>query len=130
MNIAIIGAGIAGLTSAYELTKSGHQVVVYEAADKTGGLASSRGWPGSLIMSCLNKNFGGCGGKWNAPGQQPRILMDGLNNMVSEPEFVNAASDNYQLLGTSIAISAGDDGNVLGAYGGEYPINDAEIPSP
>ena len=40
MNIAIIGAGIAGLTAAYELTRSGHRVVVFEAADKTGGLAS------------------------------------------------------------------------------------------
>jgi protoporphyrinogen oxidase len=40
LNIAIIGAGIAGLTAAYELTKYGHRVVVFEAADKTGGLAS------------------------------------------------------------------------------------------
>ncbi len=40
MHIAIIGAGIAGLTAAYELTKYGHHVVVFEAADKTGGLAS------------------------------------------------------------------------------------------
>jgi protoporphyrinogen oxidase len=40
LNIAIVGAGIAGLTAAYELTKSGHRVVVFEAADKTGGLAS------------------------------------------------------------------------------------------
>ena len=40
MNIAIVGAGVAGLTAAYELTKSGHRVVVFEAANKTGGLAS------------------------------------------------------------------------------------------
>ncbi len=40
MNIAIIGAGVAGLTAAYELTKQGHRVVVFEAADKPGGLAS------------------------------------------------------------------------------------------
>ncbi len=40
MNIAIVGAGIAGLTAAYELTKGEHHVVVFEAADKTGGLAS------------------------------------------------------------------------------------------
>jgi protoporphyrinogen oxidase len=40
LNIAIVGAGVAGLTAAYELTKSGHRVVVFEAADKTGGLAS------------------------------------------------------------------------------------------
>jgi protoporphyrinogen oxidase len=40
LNIAVIGAGVAGLTAAYELTKRGHHVVVFEAADKTGGLAS------------------------------------------------------------------------------------------
>jgi protoporphyrinogen oxidase len=40
LNIAVIGAGIAGLTAAYELTKRGQRVVVFEASDKTGGLAS------------------------------------------------------------------------------------------
>jgi protoporphyrinogen oxidase len=51
LNIAIIGAGVAGLTAAYELTKHGHRVVVFEAADKTGGLASGfkdEGWEWSL----------------------------------------------------------------------------------
>jgi protoporphyrinogen oxidase len=40
LNIAVIGAGVAGLTAAYELTKRGHHVIVFEASDKTGGLAS------------------------------------------------------------------------------------------
>lgn len=40
MNIGIIGAGIAGLAAAYDLAKAGHQVVVFEAADCAGGLAS------------------------------------------------------------------------------------------
>jgi protoporphyrinogen oxidase len=40
MNVAIIGAGIAGLTAAYELAKAGHAVAVYEAAPQAGGLAS------------------------------------------------------------------------------------------
>lgn len=51
MNIAIIGAGVAGLTAAHELTKNGHRAVVFEAADKTGGLASGfkdEGWEWSL----------------------------------------------------------------------------------
>jgi protoporphyrinogen oxidase len=33
LNIAIVGAGIAGLAAAYELTKSEHRAVVFEAAD-------------------------------------------------------------------------------------------------
>ncbi len=40
MRVAIIGAGVAGLTAAYELAKAGHAVSVYEAAPQAGGLAS------------------------------------------------------------------------------------------
>lgn len=40
MNIGILGAGIAGMTAAYELARAGHRVTVYEAAEQVGGLAS------------------------------------------------------------------------------------------
>lgn len=40
MNIGVIGAGITGLVAAYELTKRGHSVVVYEAQEVPGGLAA------------------------------------------------------------------------------------------
>ncbi len=40
MRIAIVGAGIAGLTAAHELIMRGHAVTVYEAAPHAGGLAS------------------------------------------------------------------------------------------
>jgi protoporphyrinogen oxidase len=40
MQIAIIGAGIAGLSAAYDLLKVGHDVTIYEATDHAGGLAS------------------------------------------------------------------------------------------
>ncbi|WP_288832957.1 protoporphyrinogen oxidase [uncultured Corynebacterium sp.] len=37
MKVAIIGAGLAGLTAAYELRDSGHDVDVYEATERIGG---------------------------------------------------------------------------------------------
>ena len=40
MNIGIIGAGITGLAAAYDLTKHGHTVTVYEARPYAGGLAA------------------------------------------------------------------------------------------
>lgn len=40
MKIGIIGAGFVGLTAAYELTKRGHQVNLYEKDAIVGGLAS------------------------------------------------------------------------------------------
>ena len=51
MNVAIIGAGLAGLAAAYDLTHLGHQVTVYEASDAVGGLAAGfkdEGWEWSL----------------------------------------------------------------------------------
>jgi protoporphyrinogen oxidase len=40
MRIAIIGAGPAGLAAAYELTRAGQGVTIYEGAPSVGGLAS------------------------------------------------------------------------------------------
>lgn len=42
MKIAILGAGISGLTAARLLTDKGYQVVVFEKNDTPGGLARSR----------------------------------------------------------------------------------------
>ncbi len=40
--IAVIGAGISGLTCAYELKKAGHEVTVFERNDYVGGRMASR----------------------------------------------------------------------------------------
>ena len=40
MRVAIVGAGIAGLSAAYDLVANGHKVVLYEANSQTGGLAT------------------------------------------------------------------------------------------
>lgn len=39
--VAIIGAGPAGITAAYELTKKGHEVEVFEASPHVGGLSKT-----------------------------------------------------------------------------------------
>jgi len=51
MRIAIIGAGIGGLTAAFDLNKQGHEVTVFEKESQPGGLAAGfkeKGWNWSL----------------------------------------------------------------------------------
>jgi len=43
--IAVIGAGVSGLTAAYELTRAGYVVHVYEATDRVGGRLYSKKVP-------------------------------------------------------------------------------------
>jgi protoporphyrinogen oxidase len=38
--IAIIGAGVGGMSAAYDLANAGHSVVIYEASSRVGGLAA------------------------------------------------------------------------------------------
>ncbi len=40
LKIGIVGAGVTGLSAAYDLLKRGHEVTLFEAADHTGGLAA------------------------------------------------------------------------------------------
>ncbi len=47
MRIGIVGAGLTGLTAAYDLARAGNEVTVWEAAPQAGGLASGfadEGW--------------------------------------------------------------------------------------
>jgi len=40
MKIGIIGAGYGGMAAAYDFSKAGHEVTIFEAAETVGGLAS------------------------------------------------------------------------------------------
>ncbi|MDZ4768329.1 MAG: NAD(P)/FAD-dependent oxidoreductase [Chloroflexota bacterium] len=51
MKIGIIGAGVTGLSAAWDCIRAGHEVTIYEAGDAVGGLASGfrdEGWAWQL----------------------------------------------------------------------------------
>lgn len=47
-SVAVVGAGLTGLTVAYRIKQRGHRVVVYEAADRIGGAIRSERREGYL----------------------------------------------------------------------------------
>ena len=51
MKIAILGAGIGGMSAAHDLVNAGHSVTIFEASDHAGGLTAgfkAPGWDGSV----------------------------------------------------------------------------------
>lgn len=65
VDVAIVGAGLAGLTTARELTKQGASVCVIEARDRVGGRTLDHAIGGGYVVEG--------GGQWVGPGQT-RVL--------------------------------------------------------
>ncbi|TDC97607.1 flavin monoamine oxidase family protein [Actinomadura sp. 7K507] len=68
VDVAVVGAGLAGLTAARELRAAGRSVVVFEARDRVGGRTWTRplgdgGFPDHGAFLDL-------GGQWIGPGQE------------------------------------------------------------
>src|SRR5688500_2759770 len=60
-DVAIVGAGLAGLTAARELTKAGRSVVVLEAQDRVGGRTLNHRFEDGTLVEV--------GGQWIGPTQ-------------------------------------------------------------
>ncbi|HAX96357.1 MAG TPA: protoporphyrinogen oxidase, partial [Prolixibacteraceae bacterium] len=53
-NIAVIGAGLTGLTAAYYLKKQGHSVTIFEKGTKPGGVIQTHNENGFIYESGPN----------------------------------------------------------------------------
>jgi len=60
-DVLVVGAGLAGLTAARELTSAGHSVLVLEARDRVGGRVVNEDIGDGKIVEM--------GGQWAGPGQ-------------------------------------------------------------
>lgn len=98
MKIGVIGAGIAGLITAFELEKKGHEITVFERDEKIGGLAKSY---------ALGEHFYDVG-PHIVFSKDPEILeymlsfdlnmwetFERVNNIYLQGKFINYPFENY-----------------------------------
>jgi monoamine oxidase len=64
-SVAVVGAGLAGLTAARAIVAAGHSVVVLEARNRVGGRNFDHSLGGTKVAEL--------GGQWAGPGQD-RVL--------------------------------------------------------
>lgn len=102
-DVAIVGAGPAGLTAARRLTQAGKKVVVLEARDRVGGRTWSREIDGAFLE---------IGGQWVSPDQEALIsLLEELGletfSRYREGQNVYIAPDGTRSLYTGDMFPAG-----------------------
>ncbi|KAA9089872.1 flavin monoamine oxidase family protein [Microbacterium radiodurans] len=101
-DVAIVGAGAAGLTAANDLKRAGLSVVVLEARDRVGG----RLWTDSIDGAMLE-----LGGQWVSPDQQ--ALIDTLADL---------GLDTYSRYRQGDSVYVGPDGEARRFTGEMFPV--------
>ncbi|MFT4216428.1 MAG: NAD(P)/FAD-dependent oxidoreductase [Micropruina sp.] len=101
-DVVIVGAGVAGLTAATELTKAGTSVAVLEARDRIGG----RLWTDVIDGALLE-----IGGQWVSPDQS--ALIETIDELGLE---------TYQRYREGDSVYIGPDGKLVRFTGDVFPV--------
>ena len=79
VDVAIVGAGLAGLTAARELRRRGREVVVLEAQDRVGGRTLNHSFADGTVVEI--------GGQWIGPTQDRLLALSQELGIGTYPSF-------------------------------------------
>jgi monoamine oxidase len=80
-DVAVVGAGLAGLTAARRLTETGSSVILLEARDRAGGRMLNEPIAGGFVIDV--------GGQWIGPGQDRMYELAGEAGVEIFPTHTN-----------------------------------------
>lgn len=96
MKVAVIGAGPAGLTAAYQLAKSGGEVELFEASDHVGGMSRSFELWNQTVDLGPHRFFSGdarVNRFWLEIAQRDYTMVDRLTRIYYDKRFFNYPLD-------------------------------------
>ncbi|HVJ82130.1 MAG TPA: FAD-dependent oxidoreductase, partial [Planctomycetia bacterium] len=123
VDVAIVGAGLAGLTAARELKRSGARICVLEARDRVGGRTSDRPIGGGNVVEG--------GGQWAGPTQTAVIGLAKELGIDTYAAYVKGKT-TISASGLRFTIAAGETGSAdlrrvkakLDAMAREVPLDE------
>lgn len=129
VDVAVIGAGIAGLVAARELARSGHSVEVFEAAAEPGGCVRPLRITGDLVLDRGAESFATRGGAVAALADELGLQYADPNPAGSWLVFGDGAAPTPQgtLFGIPTDPHAEDVVRVIGEEGVREATRDLEL---